>query len=50
VAINQLEAFKNQVNAQRGHKISDSEADNIILYADSVIAWLLDQLLPGDTC
>ena len=49
-AINQLEAFKNQVNAQRGNKISDGEADSIIEYADSVIAWLLDQLLPGDTC
>lgn len=49
-AINQLEAFKNHVNAQRGKKISDGGADSIIEYADSVIAWLLDQLLPGDTC
>jgi len=49
-AINQLEAFKNQVNAQRGNKISDEAADEISAYADSVIAYLLSQLPSGESC
>jgi hypothetical protein len=49
-AINQLEAFKNQVNAQRGKKISDEAAGEIIAYTDSVIAYLLSQLEFGENC
>ncbi len=49
-AINQLTAFKNQVNAQRGIKISDEVADDILAYADSVIGHLLSQLPPGESC
>ena len=49
-AINQLNALKNQVNAQRGNKISDEAADEIIAYADSVIAYLLSQLPSGESC
>jgi Tol biopolymer transport system component len=49
-AINQLESLKNQVNAQRGNKISDEAADEIIAYTDSVIAYLLSQLQSGESC
>jgi hypothetical protein len=49
-AINQLEAFKKQVNAQRGKKISDEAADDLIAYADSVIAALLADLPTGESC
>lgn len=49
-AINQLNALKNQVNAQRGNKISDEAANEIIAYADSVIAYLLSQLPAGEIC
>jgi surface protein len=37
-AINMLEAFKNQVNAQRGKKISVEAADMLTAYANNVIA------------
>ena len=36
-AINMLEAFINQIEAQRGKKISDEAADMLIAYANSVI-------------
>jgi parallel beta-helix repeat protein len=49
-AFNKLEALINEVNAQRGKKISDEAADLIIEYANSVISWLLDQLPPDDSC
>ena len=49
-AINQLEALINQVNAQRGKKISEEAAYDIIEYTNSVISWLLDQLPPDDSC
>ena len=49
-AINQLEAFINQVNAQRGNKISEAAADKITAYANSVIAYLLSQLPSGESC
>ena len=49
-AVNQLEALKNQINAQRDKKISDEAADLLIDYADNLIAQLLSQLEPGDTC
>ena len=49
-AVNQVEAFKNQVEAQSGKKISDEAADMIIEYANNVIEDLLSQLPPGDTC
>ena len=41
-AINQLEALKKSIDAQRGKKISDEAADQIIAYVDSLIAWYLD--------
>lgn len=47
---NQLEALINQVNAQRGKKISDGAADDIIAYADSIITWLINQLPEGESC
>lgn len=37
-AINQLQAFINEVNAQRGKKISEEVADMLIAYANNVIA------------
>jgi hypothetical protein len=49
-AVHQLEALINHVNAQRGKKISDEAADQIIAYAQSVINWYLDQLPEGETC
>ena len=49
-ATNQLEALMNQVNAQRGNKISDEAADDIIAYTESVILYLQSQLPEGDSC
>ena len=49
-AVNQLEALINQVNAQRGKKISDAAADQVNTYTQSVIDWYLDQLPEGETC
>ena len=49
-AINQFEAFINQVNAQRGNKISNEAADEVIAYADSVIAYFESQLPAGASC
>ena len=49
-AINQLEAFKNQVAAQVGNKISPDAASVVTDYADSVIAFLESQLPNGDSC
>jgi hypothetical protein len=49
-AVNELEAFKNQIEAQRGNKISDEAADLVIAYADNLITQLLDKLPPGESC
>jgi hypothetical protein len=49
-AVNGLESLINQVNAQRGNKISDAAANEVIIYTQSVIASLLNQLLPGESC
>jgi hypothetical protein len=55
-AVNQLEAFRNQVDAQTetetemDKKISKEAAAMIIEYANNVIAGLLSQLPPGETC
>jgi hypothetical protein len=49
-AINQLEAFKNRINAQRGKKISNEAADELIVYANNVISGLLAQLPAGESC
>jgi len=49
-ALGKLKALKNQVYAQKGKKISDGAADKIIADTDIVIAYLLNQLPPGDSC
>ncbi len=49
-AINKFEALINEVNAQRGKKISNEAADLIILYTNNLIANLRDQLPEGDSC
>ena len=49
-AVNQYEALINQVNAQRGNKISDEAADEVVAYANSIIAYLLSQLPAGESC
>jgi hypothetical protein len=49
-AVNQLEALKNQTNAQRGRKISDEAANLIIEYINNIIEQLLNQLQPGKIC
>ena len=43
-AINQLEALKNEVEAQRGKKIADGPADQIIAYTNNLITLLSEQL------
>jgi hypothetical protein len=48
--VNQLGAFKSQIEAQRGKKISDEAATLLINYTGNVIAGLLGQLSPGDSC
>jgi hypothetical protein len=37
-AINQLNAFINEVSAQRGNKISEEVADMLLAYAQNIIA------------
>jgi len=49
-AENQLQAFKNHVDAQRGDKISEEAADLLLAYADNIIAQLLAELPIGETC
>ena len=49
-AINELEAFKSQVDAQTGKKISAEAATQVKDYADSVALYLLSQLPSGETC
>jgi DNA-binding beta-propeller fold protein YncE len=49
-AVHKVEALIHEVNAQRGKKISDEAADDVIAYAESVIARLLAQLPPGESC
>ncbi len=49
-AVNKLEALINEINAQRGKKISDDAAGTIVEYTNSVISWLLDQLPADDSC
>lgn len=49
-ATNQLKAFKHEVNAQRGKKISDEAADLVVEYADNLIETLWAKLPPGETC
>jgi hypothetical protein len=49
-AVNELGAFMNQINAQRGKKIADGAADLLIDYTTNVISSLLNQLTPGDSC
>jgi len=43
-AINELNAFINHVEAQSGKKISEKDADNLILYAQSIINAIQDGL------
>lgn len=49
-AINQIGAFQNQVNAQRGNKISDESADLLIAYANNIITVLLEGLPEDERC
>ncbi len=49
-AVNKLEALINEVNAQRGKKISDEAADLSIAYTNNLITQLLDQLPSGESC
>jgi len=49
-AVYQLEAFKNQIEGQRGKKISDEAATLLTNYANNIIAQLLAQLPPGESC
>jgi len=49
-ATNQLEAFKNQVTAQQGNKVSDEAAELMMNYADNIIQQLLNQLPEGGGC
>ena len=49
-AINQLEAFKNQVTAQTGKKISPEATSSLLQYADSLILYFNSQMDSGGTC
>jgi len=49
-AVNQLEAFKNQIEAKREKQLTNEEADQLINYADNVILQLLAKLPEGETC
>lgn len=48
--VNQLQAFINEVDGQRGKKVSDEAANDLIAFAQSVIAALNSQLPAGETC
>ncbi len=48
--VNQLQAFINQIDAQRGKKVSDEAADELIAFAESAILALKSQLPAGETC
>jgi hypothetical protein len=43
-AVNKLEALINEINAQRGKKISEEAAEELITYTGSIINWLSNQL------
>ena len=49
-AVNVLESFQNQVEAQRGNKITDETATLLISYADNLITLFLLELPTGETC
>jgi hypothetical protein len=49
-AVNQLQAFENQIEAQRGKKISDEAATLLIDYTNNVIAQFEGQLPEGEMC
>jgi hypothetical protein len=49
-AVAAIEAFTNQVRAQRGKKIADATADLLLAYADNLIAGLLASLPSGVGC
>ena len=49
-AVHKLEAFQNQIEAQRGNKVDNVEADMLIAYAENLIIQLLEQLSEDDNC
>jgi beta propeller repeat protein len=49
-AVNQLEAFKNQIEAKRGNSLSVEVADELIDYANNIISQLLVKLPEGESC
>ena len=49
-AIGQLETLVSKINQQREKKISHEAADEVISYADSVIAWYSALLREGESC
>jgi hypothetical protein len=48
--VNQLEAFKNQIEAKRGKPLSDEVADQLVQYADNIISQFLAKLPEGESC
>lgn len=49
-AVNQLEAFQNQLEAQRGNKTSDESATLLTDYTNNLITQLLLGLPAGESC
>jgi hypothetical protein len=49
-AVNQLGAFKNQVEAKRGKQLPDDAADQLMQYADNIIIQLFAKLPEGESC
>ena len=49
-AVNQLEAFKNQISAKRGNGISEDAANLLVNYANNLIRLLMAGLPEVDNC
>ena len=49
-AVRTLTALQNQIEAQRGKKISEETADLLTAYVENLIGQLLDELPEGETC
>jgi hypothetical protein len=49
-AVNELNALRNQIQAQRGKKISAEAADLLIAYVSNLVGQLLSRLPAGESC
>jgi hypothetical protein len=49
-AVNELKALQNQIEAQKGKKISAEAADLLIAYVNNLISQLISRLPAGGSC